>query len=128
MRLNGWQRIGIVASILWLVVGGFWINSLVIDDLSKFVLAAYGRCLESRSIQPDGSIPADTDWGPCQRKFEADWPVALKDHWTITTAERARERGCAPLTRSEAFIDPSLALRSARESLLAIKAYDGPDL
>jgi hypothetical protein len=86
MRLHGWQRIGIVASILWLVAGGLWINSLVIDDLGKFVVAAYSRCPESRSIQPDGSIPADTDWGPCNRKFNADWPVALKNHWTITAA------------------------------------------
>jgi hypothetical protein len=24
MRLNGWQRIGIVASVAWFLVGGFW--------------------------------------------------------------------------------------------------------
>ena len=81
MRLGGWQRIGIVASVCWLVVGGFWINSLVIDDLGAPALANYRHCLDTRSVQPDGSIPADTDWGPCSRKFHTDWPTAIADHW-----------------------------------------------
>jgi hypothetical protein len=86
MHLNGWQRIGIVASVCWFIVGGFWINGLVIDELGASVLATYRHCLDSRSVQPDGSVPADTDWGPCSRKFEADWPAAVADHWFYAAA------------------------------------------
>lgn len=53
MRLNGWQRIGVVASICWFLVGGFWSIGFVMDDLSASVRAEYGYCLDARSAQPD---------------------------------------------------------------------------
>jgi hypothetical protein len=33
--LNGWQRIGIVLSVLWATVGLFWGNNLAVDDLGR---------------------------------------------------------------------------------------------
>ena len=50
------------------------------------VTAEYRRCLEARSVQPDGSIPANTDWGPCSKKFQADWAPAVANHWTYAVA------------------------------------------
>jgi hypothetical protein len=32
MRLGGWQRIGIVAAIIWVFVGGFWGNSIGLHE------------------------------------------------------------------------------------------------
>jgi hypothetical protein len=32
MRLNGWQRIGLVLSIAWVLAGGFWGNKTALDD------------------------------------------------------------------------------------------------
>lgn len=81
MRLNGWQRIGVVVSVCWFVVGGLWINSAVIDDLGRPAVAEHRRCLDAHSIQPDGTIPADTDWGPCTKRFMAAFPSAVADHW-----------------------------------------------
>jgi hypothetical protein len=86
LQLNGWQRIGIVASICWIVAGGLWINHVVIDDLGAPVGAEYRRCLDSRSVQPDGTIPKDTDWGPCSRKFEAAFGPAVANHWYYAAA------------------------------------------
>ena len=80
-RLNGWQRIGIVASVCWFIVGGLWINSLVIGELGAPATAAYRACLEARSIQPDGTVPRDTDWGPCSERFKRDYVAAVADHW-----------------------------------------------
>jgi|GEM_PF-4925108 len=34
-RLNGWQRIGIILSVLWMVGGWFWTRDMVVDELSK---------------------------------------------------------------------------------------------
>jgi hypothetical protein len=64
MRLNGWQRIGIVASVVWVFVGGFWGNQIGFSQ-GDYVREAYRQCLAARSIQPDGSVPRDTDWKPC---------------------------------------------------------------
>lgn len=89
MRLNGWQRIGVIASVSWFVIGGLWINSLVIADLGASATANYSACLSARSIQPDGSVPADTDWGPCSKKFAVDFPVAVADHWTYAVVYTA---------------------------------------
>jgi hypothetical protein len=50
------------------------------------VSASYARCLEQRSVQPDGSVPKDTDWKPCQVAFERDWGPAVKDHWSYAAA------------------------------------------
>jgi hypothetical protein len=86
MRLNGWQRIGIVASVCWLVGGGFWINGLTIGQLSEPVVNELRSCLESRSIQPDGSVPRNTDWGPCNEKFKRDYGPAVADHWFYAAA------------------------------------------
>jgi hypothetical protein len=71
MHLNGWQRIGIVASVCWAIVGGLWVNSLVIDNLGASVSAELTSCLHNPEM----------DWGSCNRKFKADWPAAVADHW-----------------------------------------------
>jgi hypothetical protein len=86
MRLNGWQRIGVVASVCWFLGGGLWIGGIVIDDLSSTVRAEYRRCLDAHSIQPDGTVPKDTDWGPCMRTFEKDFDAAVANHWYYTAA------------------------------------------
>jgi hypothetical protein len=84
--LNGWQRIGIVLSVLWAIVGFFWGNSIAIDALGSSVSASYRRCLEQRSIQPDGTVPKDTDWKPCEIAFNRDWGPAVNDHWSYAAA------------------------------------------
>jgi hypothetical protein len=86
MRLNGWQRIGVVLSVCWFIGGGLWIGGQVMDDLSFTVRAEHRRCLAARSIQPDGTVPKDTDWGPCSERFLRDFPVAVADHWYYTAA------------------------------------------
>lgn len=60
----GWYRVGIVASVFWVVGGGIWGNTVGIAK-ARWVVAAYSDCLEQRSIQPHGSVPSDTDWTPC---------------------------------------------------------------
>jgi hypothetical protein len=76
----GWYRVGIVASVSWAIGGGIWGNSVGIAK-ARWVVAAYSDCLEQRSIQPDGSVPSDTDWKPCGLRFEGDYKTAVADHW-----------------------------------------------
>jgi len=42
-RLSGWQRIGIVLSVVWLVVGGIWGIKLAVDPAWDF----YRYCLDA---------------------------------------------------------------------------------
>jgi hypothetical protein len=86
MRLNGWQRIGVIASVCWFIGGGLWINSIVIEDLGAPAVAEHRRCLDARSIQPDGTVPKDTDWGPCGVRFMAAYKAAVADHWSYAAA------------------------------------------
>ena len=81
MRLNGWQRIGVVLSVIWIVAGGLWTRSVLIESQGEFARTRYRMCLANHSIQPDGSIPADTDWKRCDRQFDADWKRDVTDHW-----------------------------------------------
>jgi hypothetical protein len=73
VRLNGWQRIGIVLSVLWFFVAGFWGNRIALEDLGAGVVATYRLCLE-RSIQPD-------DDTKCNAAFMRDYPAAVESHW-----------------------------------------------
>jgi hypothetical protein len=81
MRLNGWHRIGVVFSVLWCIAGGLWIRGLVIDDMGAAATSELRQCLSARSIQPDGRVPADTDWGPCNKTFYAHWDRDVGDKW-----------------------------------------------
>ncbi len=36
-RLNGWQRIGVILSVLWIIGGGFLAHAVIKDDLSRDV-------------------------------------------------------------------------------------------
>jgi hypothetical protein len=36
-RLNGWQRIGVILSVIWLIGGGFLTHAIIKDDLSRDV-------------------------------------------------------------------------------------------
>jgi hypothetical protein len=86
MRLNGWQKIGVVVSVCWFIGGGLWINGIVMDELGAPAVAEHRRCLAARSIQPDGMIPKDTDWGPCSERFTGAFSAAVAGHWYYAVA------------------------------------------
>jgi hypothetical protein len=86
MRLGGWQRIGIVASLCWIIGGGLWINELVIDELSAPASKELRGCLAARSIPPDGPVPVGSDWEPCFHRFSVAFPAAVADHWACAAA------------------------------------------
>ncbi|MDN4984659.1 hypothetical protein QY049_15760 [Bradyrhizobium sp. WYCCWR 13022] len=70
---KGIKRLGVIASVLWVVVGGLWTRSIVIKELGHFAISKHQLCLEMHSIQDDGTVPKDTDWAQCNRQFDADW-------------------------------------------------------
>jgi hypothetical protein len=70
--LNGWCRIGIVVSVLWIIVGGFWGNNLGIHD-GDWVVNSLDVCLKTK---PD-------NWALCHQEFTRQYPEAIKYHWLL---------------------------------------------
>src|SRR6476469_2679837 len=46
MQLNGWQRIGIVISVLWVIVGSLWALHLLFDPIYQ----RYFNCVSQGSF------------------------------------------------------------------------------
>jgi hypothetical protein len=66
--LNGWKRIGIILSVLWVVIGGFWTRGIIIDDLGRLASGNYRLCAD---MHAQGVVPfRDTD---CTKQFQAEW-------------------------------------------------------
>ena len=71
MRLNGWQRIGIVASVIW-AVGGY----LQMMGERNWASRMFDLCLSIPS--PGGA----DNWSKCRQEYERDFPQAFKDKQT----------------------------------------------
>lgn len=59
MRLNGWQRVGLVASVLWAIGGGFW----GLSESQSLAVLLHKACLSSV-----------TDWNVCDKRLAEAWP------------------------------------------------------
>jgi hypothetical protein len=70
LRLNGWQRVGIVASILWAFGGGLWGNNIGIRQGDWAV-----------EIEKDCMADGKTDWRVCDDNFDKEWNSAISSHW-----------------------------------------------
>jgi hypothetical protein len=70
MRLNGWQRIGIVASVIWAIGGAIWGNNIGIHE-GDWAVAMLSHCYETHS----------GDWTQCDQDFHRDYSVAIGNHW-----------------------------------------------
>lgn len=74
MRLNGWQRIGVILSCIWLPIGFFWGGGSWVEAEG----APVSRALTSCIVNSDSSRAAEN---ACQAIFDRDWPVAIAGHW-----------------------------------------------
>ena len=72
VRLNGWQRIGVVLSVLWIVVVGFWRNDAIIKSAQETAEAFYNTCVDAHPYPNDQSC-VDEIW----KNFE----LFSRGHW-----------------------------------------------
>ena len=78
LHLNGWQRIGVIVSILWFFIGGFWGNDLAIHEGTDWVVSSYGTCLK---LSDDTSLKHAPTWDQCKATFDKDFAAGVKGHW-----------------------------------------------
>ena len=72
LHLNGWQRIGIVASIFWIVGSGFTVRKTETAHAMRVYGSAYGRCLKIEGIQQT------YDYSRCAGEADAAYKTELK--------------------------------------------------
>jgi hypothetical protein len=85
-RLNGWQRIGIVLSVLWAIIAAFHemeeINRRYDAAFSSAFSPVYQRC---RDIQDRNNLPADGE--ACKEEAaRATAGVQMESGWNIAIA------------------------------------------
>jgi hypothetical protein len=74
-HLHGWQRIGIVLSILWAIVSCLYIRYSQLENAEELSAAVYNRCKDApENLVPIPECIADT--GAMYREFEGSWGSA----------------------------------------------------
>lgn len=70
MRLNGWQRIGVLTSIVWLLGGAYWGNEIGLRQ-GDWAVLQLRSCYEG----------ANANLNACDKEFSGAWSAAISDHW-----------------------------------------------
>ncbi len=73
-KLNGWQRIGAILSVVWFFAGGLWGNSLGIHE-GDWAVSSFSFCL-NHDAEPHMKTPQQ-----CSDTFEQEYVEAIKYHW-----------------------------------------------
>lgn len=81
MRLNGWQRLGVVASIIWFFVGGFIGNKEALENAAKETSAHVDICVAANKMRLGEYGPYDQVWTPCTRQYEPIFSRNAEGHW-----------------------------------------------
>lgn len=69
-HLNGWQRIGVIVSVIWFFYGFYWGNEQGLHQ-GEWVSVRREVCL---------GLP-NANFAACDQEFNRDWPVAIAHHW-----------------------------------------------
>src|SRR6476660_5237127 len=86
MRLNGWQRIGLVTSIVWFIAGGLWGNKIALDEAGARTSLQLDACVAENKRRHGEYGPHEQVWTPCWDQFGAN----------LTLCVMRRDIGCSP--------------------------------
>ena|SRR6476620_6019535 len=81
MRLGGWQRIGIVASVVWFFAGGFIGNKLAIDDAGAKTSSWFESCVGANKMKFGEYGPYEKVWTPCWNQYGPEYAKNAEWHW-----------------------------------------------
>lgn len=83
MRLGGWQRIGIVASVIWFFAGGFVGNKLAIDEASAKTSFWFESCVAGNKLKFGEDGPYQKVWTPCWDQYAPEYVKNAEGHWWV---------------------------------------------
>lgn len=59
--MNGWIRLGIVASIIWMIVGGFWANLVIVRYENNFISLNSSVCRSQKEVDVSRGVAGAAD-------------------------------------------------------------------
>jgi hypothetical protein len=73
-KLNGWERIGVILSVIWIPYGFFKVSGAALDDATASVSQRLRQCVENSPVELESK---------CKASFDHDWPIAVANshHW-----------------------------------------------
>ena len=81
MRINGPQRLGVIASIIWFLAGGFWGNDIAINDAVHLTGMQLDNCVAEHKRQSGENAPYSLIWEPCWKEFGGNYTRNVQGHW-----------------------------------------------
>jgi hypothetical protein len=76
-RLNGWQRIGIVLSIVWAIAAWFYARHVDLDLHSNVLNLEYHRCAD---------LPSEKERADCIERARHDFESSFQADWLYVSA------------------------------------------
>ena len=80
-RPSGWQRIGIVGSILWFFIGGFIGNREALNVAGRNTTAQLDLCVAKNKARLGEYGPYEQVWTPCRQEYESNFTRNAEGHW-----------------------------------------------
>ncbi len=80
MKLGGWTRLGIVASVIWAIGAGVFIRTGDLDAAARIRSVHLRLCISDQYLKHDFNQPA------CERKAADNYNLYLEHSWARTTA------------------------------------------
>ena len=77
-KLNMWQRLGIVLSLLWIIGGGLWQRTSDVSQASSMMQSQYQPCSETASQLIYGTDAANEK---CMSEALKTFNIYLEDSW-----------------------------------------------
>ena len=82
MKLSGWQRIGIVGSLLWFFVG----NDIAIKEAGAQTTLWFDGCVAANKRQFGEYGPYEKVWTPCWNEHGSRFQKNAEGHWLVALA------------------------------------------
>jgi len=86
MRLGGWQRIGVVASILWVFADAFMGSQAALDEAGARTSSQLNSCVAPNRMRLSEHGPYDQVWTPCWKQHNANFVRNAEGHWWVALA------------------------------------------
>jgi hypothetical protein len=81
LKFNGWQRLGIICSVIWFLGGGFWGNKMAIDEGARMAGVEVDNCVASNKLKFGENGAYSDVWTPCWKEFPANYVRDIDGHW-----------------------------------------------
>jgi hypothetical protein len=85
-RLNGWQRIGVVLSVVWALCGAYWGEEFGLHQ-GDWTGPVYGSCMDSAQKKTWDEHYNRPNWeqyekdiAACEQSRERDWKASVQYH------------------------------------------------